>query len=73
MYTYRPRVRAAYLADPIFKGLSLRQLEAQAHIPRTQIARLLKGEPSPDRVFKALINALGCRAKDLRAVLHVNV
>ena len=71
-YSYRPRKRAAYLADPIFRGLSLRQLEVKAKVPRMQIARLLKGEPSPDRIMNALTSALKCRPSDLLKVIQLS-
>jgi len=64
-YSYKPRARAKYLAHPIFKGMSLRDLEHATRENRVQLARFLKGQPSPDRIGIAIAKVLKCRVSDL--------
>lgn len=68
-YGFKPRVRAEYLKNPLFKGMSLRELESKSGVNRTQVARLLRGETSPSRVQEAVLKALGCSAEELQKAL----
>ncbi len=72
-YVYKPRERAKYLAHPLYRDMSLRDLERETGVSKIQLSRWLKGQAAPRAsTIAPLLKCLGCEIADLRRAIRVS-